>query len=263
MLAHYPLFGVTPIQASAAAAAVGLHILSNSQKLFSNSSRPGGVLTAPGRISKETAARLKEDWDSGYSGDRYGKTAVLPEGLKWETMTMTAQDAELIAQLRYSVEDVGRAFRVPPFMLGDTTKTTYRNSEQLARFYLTGCLGYHLRALEQRLMQAFEFGPQDELRFDLSGLLRAEIDVRFTAYMNALNAGWMAPNEVRAFEGLPPVEGGDEPHLQMQYVPLSQSGKAPPVAAPGPAPDATAPGAAIDIEHVRLLLRQRITRRAA
>jgi HK97 family phage portal protein len=284
LLASYPLIGLTPIFAAAQAASVGIHILTSSQKLFSNQSRPGGVLTAPGRISKDTAQRLKDEWDTGYTGERYGKTAVLPEGLKWETMTMTAQDAELIAQLRFSVEEVGRAFRVPPFMLGDTTKTTYRNSEQLGRMYLTGCLGFHLEAVEQRFARAFEFPIDWELRFDLAALLRAEIDVRFTAYTQALNAGWMTPNEVRAGEGLEPKEGGDEPHLQMQYIPLSQSGKTLPPAgdAPGgsdnPAPaDPSAPeltptpggeaGAAgeagIDVEHVRRLLRQRITRRAA
>jgi HK97 family phage portal protein len=272
LLAAYPLVGLTPIFAAAASSAVGLHILANSQKLFSNQSRPGGVLTAPGRISKDTAARLKEDWDAGYGGDRYGKTAVLPEGLKWETMTMTAQDAELIAQLRWSVEDVGRVFRVPPFMLGDTSKTTYRNSEQLARSYLTGCLGYHVESLEQRFARAFEFPDDWELRFDLSTLLRAEIDVRFTAYTQALNAGWMTPNEVRAGEGLEPVEGGDEPHLQQQYIPLSQSGNAQsgPPSAPSPTTEPTvpeltpAPGDTdFDVEHVRALLRHRITRRAA
>lgn len=280
LLAHYPLFGTTPIMAAAAAASVGLNVMSNSQKLFQNQSRPGGVLQAPGKISKATADRLKEEWDNNYSNERLGKTAVLPEGLKWEPMAMSAQDAELIAQLRFTVEDVGRAFRVPPFMLGETSKTTYRNTEQLGRQYLGGCLGYHLQALERRFAAAFEFPADWELRFDLSSLLRAEIDVRFVAYTQALNAGWMTPNEVRAIEGLPPVEGGDEPHLQMQYIPLSQSGKV----APGTAdPGAADPGAAdpaanptgagetpaggtdIDIELVRTLLRQRLrlTRRAA
>jgi HK97 family phage portal protein len=256
---------------------VGLHIQSNSQKLFSNASRPGGVLTAPGRISKDTAQRLKDEWDNSYSGERFGKTAVLPEGLKWESMTMTAEDAELIAQLRWSVEDVGRAFRVPPFMLGDTSKTTYRNSEQLGRMYLTGCLGFQLEALEKRFMRAFEFPDDWELKFDLSTLLRAEIDVRFTAYTQALQAGWMTPNEVRAGEGLEPVEGGDEPHLQSQYVPLSQSGKTPPGGAPPapdnppPEPDPSAPdinppepdapvGNTIDPDLVRALLARRFSR---
>jgi HK97 family phage portal protein len=268
LLPGFPLVGVTPIFAAAASSAVGLHILRNSQSFFGNSSRPSGTLNAPGKISKDTADRLKEDWDNNYTGPRYGKTAVLPEGLKWEPLTITAQDSQLIEQLRWSVEDVARVFRVPPFMLGDTSKTTYRNSEQLARAYLSGCLGYHIEVLEQRFAQAFEFPVEFELKFDLSALLRAEIDVRYTAYQTALSSAWATINEVRAQEGLAPVEGGDEPHIQIQYVPLSESGARPPPGAQAP----PAPGAEqpvdpaqdnLDAALVRTLVRRRLERRAA
>lgn len=267
LLPSHPLVGVTPVFAAAASSAVGLHILRNSQAFFGNSSRPAGVITAPGRISEPTAQRLKEDWDNNYSGQRSGKTAVLPEGLKWEPLTITAQDAQLIEQLRWSVEDVGRVFRVPPFMLGDTAKTTYRNSEQLGRTYLTGCLGYHLKALEKRFRRAFALPPTLELRFDLSELLRSEIDVRYAAYQSALQAGWATVNWIRAQEGLAPVKGGDEPHVQVQNVPLSELGApppappAPPKLPPPPEPDDDEQ-ASIDPVLVRSLLRNRLRRAA-
>ena len=262
LLPAFPLVGVTPIFAAAASSAVGLHILRNSQTFFGNSSRPAGTLTAPGKISKETAQRLKEDWDNNYSGPRYGKTAVLPEGLKWEPLTITAQDAQLIEQLRWSVEDVARVFRVPLFMLGDTQRATYSKVEQLNRTYLSGCLSYHIEALEQRFARAFEFPPTFELKFDLSALLRAEIDIRFTAYQTALASAWTTINEVRAQEGLSPVDGGDEPHIQMQYVPLSQAGTrgaAPPATPPAPPPATEG----IDPDLVRTLLRAHLRGRLA
>jgi len=272
LMPGYPLVGVTPIYAAAASSEVGLRILLNSQSFFSNAARPAGVLTAPGKISKATSERLQEDWDNNYSNNRYGRTAVLPEGLKWEALTMTATDAQLIEQLRWSVEDVGRVFRVPPFLLGDVSKTTYRNSEQLARAYLSNCLGFHVEALEARFTRAFDMdGTPFSMEFNLADMLRAEVDVRFDAYQKALAAGWMTPNEARANESLAPVEGGDEPHIQSQYIPLSQSGKVPPapgVPAPG-APDAPAPPPGepstehIDVELLRAALGARRLRRAA
>jgi HK97 family phage portal protein len=217
-------------------------------------------------------ARLQQDWDNNYSGAGFGKTAVLPEGLQWEPLTITAQDAQLIEQLRWSVEDVGRVFRVPPFKLGDTTKTTYRNSEQLSRAYLNDCLAYHIEAIEERFEFAFDFPPNYEIKFDLSQFLRTEIDVRYTAYQQALNGGWLSINEVRGSEGLEPVKGGDEPRVQMQYVPLSAA-NGPPKAAPAPGTPTPAdppadPGPPaenqFDVELVRAaLLRRDHTRRAA
>jgi hypothetical protein len=65
-----------------------------------------------------------------------------------------------------------------------------------------------------------------------------ETDLRYDTYQKALTVGIKSINEVRAEEDLPPVDGGDEPRLQMQYVPLSMANKPPAEggAAPAPAP---------------------------
>jgi hypothetical protein len=55
----------------------------------------------------------------------------------------------------------------------------------------------------------------------------------------------LAPNEARRYEGLGPVKGGEEPRMQMQYVPLSTPvSTTPPV--PGAAPDETPPAKPAD-----------------
>jgi HK97 family phage portal protein len=236
LLPGFPLIGVTPVFAAAASSAVGLKILQNSQQFFANSSRPSGFLSAPGKVSEPTANRLAVEWDENYKGERYGKTALLPEGLKWEPVTITAQDAQLIEQLRWSVEDVARVFRVPPFMLGDMSKVTYRNVETLMRVYLNECLAYYIETIEERFERAFDFPPTFQVKLDLSQLLRVETDVRYTGYQTALNAGWLTVNEVRSQEGLGPVEGGDEPHVQQQMIPLSSADGTQANAAPAPAP---------------------------
>jgi HK97 family phage portal protein len=278
LLPGYPLVGVTPIFAAAASSALGLKILTDSQQFFGNASRPSGLLSSEQHMSKDIIDRYKQEWDEAYRGAEFGKTAILTGGMKWQPLTITAQDAQLIEQLRYSVEDVARVFRVPPFMLGDMSKVSYRNTEQLGRMYLSNCIGFHLEHIEQRLARAFDFPPNFEIRFDLSGFLRTEMDVRFTAYQQALTAGWISANEVRAQEGLEPVDGGDEPRVQMQYVPLSQADGPPPVAAPPepppeegdpPAEEPPAeeppppePEASINPARVRLLLDQRLRRAA-
>jgi HK97 family phage portal protein len=260
----YPLVGVTPIFAAAASSAVGIQILRDSQQFFANSSRPSGLLQSTINLGDEQKRKAKEEWDIAYRGREYGKVAILPNGLTWSPITITAQDAQLIEHLRFSVEDVARVFRVPTFMLGDVSKVTYRNSEQLARAYLTGCLASHIEALEERFERAFQFPPTFEIKFDLSQLLRTEIDVRFAAYQNALNGGWQSINEVRAQEGLEPVPGGEEPRVQMQYVPLSAANEPPPAAPPtGPAeptdppPDPTTTSAP-DRVRLRRMVRQRL-----
>jgi HK97 family phage portal protein len=217
----YPLMGVTPIYAAAASTQTGQQIMGNAQVFFGNSARPGGALTAPGKISEELATRLERDWDNSYGNSRSGKTAVLGEGLTFVPISMSYVDAQVIEQLRFSIEDVARAFRVPGFMIGDLTKTTFRNTEQTNRTYLNSCLSYHIESIETALEDIFEIGGSMEVEFDLDEMLRTEIDLRYAAYGKALQGGWTTINEVRRAEGLPPIPNGDEPLVQAQMRRLS------------------------------------------
>jgi HK97 family phage portal protein len=59
----HPLIGVSPLFACGLAATQGLSIQNNSQRFFTNGANPSGMLTAPGNITDETAARLKAKFD--------------------------------------------------------------------------------------------------------------------------------------------------------------------------------------------------------
>jgi len=280
----YPLMGVTPIYAAAASTQTGQQILANSQVFFGNAARPGGALTAPGKISDELAERLERDWNNSFGDSRSGKTAVLGEGLSFVPISMSYIDAQVIEQLRFSVEDVSRVFRVPGFMIGELMKATFRNTEQTNRQYLNSCLSYHLESIETGLEDVFEIAGSMKIAFDLNQLLRTEIDVRYGAYAKALQFGWQTINEVRRSEGMPGIEFGDEPYVQAQMRPLSvvatstnldQSGGA--QVAPAPSPDAGTTGGEpsaednpqaeqedfdlIDLERTNRLLRHKLRMR--
>ena len=254
----HALAGVSPLVAAAQSAATGLQMGSNSNQFFGNQSRPSGILTAPAGTSEADAKRLLDDWKRAYGPEarNLGNPALLTADLKWQPLGMTAEDAQLIDQLRWSLNDVARCYRVPPFMLGDMDKLSFRNSEQLMRNYYSGCLQSQIEALENRLETFFGFGPDMQIEFDLAELLRTDLDVRYKAYQEAITSGWQSINEVRAREQLPPIAGGDEPLVQMQYRPLSQAVKepaaAPAVPPPGIAPDEEAPDAEAEEEAERI-----------
>ena len=78
------------------------------------------------------------------------------------------------------------------------------------------------------------------IEFNLEGLLRGDSAARASFYQQMLSNGVMTINEVRALENLPPVEGGDVPRMQMQNVPITQTGSgAAPAALPPLDPGAT------------------------
>lgn len=215
----HPLVGVSPLFAAGVSASIGNSISSNSEMFFKNMSRSSGVITGPGEIADTIAKRLKSEWDNNYNGLGFGKVAVLGSGLEWKPLTMNAVDSQLVEQLRFSVEDIARVYRVPYFMLAES-KQTHRSSEQSARLYFQGCLSAHIESAEQCFTLGFELTGGSVVRFDTAPLFRLETDLRFDTHQKALTSGIKSINEVRAEEDLPPVKGGEVPRLQMQYVPI-------------------------------------------
>lgn len=247
----HPLIGTSPLFAAAISASMGGRIQMNSSALFANMARPSGILTSAGEISDVVATRLKKEFEANYSTGNIGRTAVLGDGLDWKQMVMTSTDAQLIDQLKWTIEDVARAYRVPMYLLADLTRMAYKNAEQAAQSYYSGCLQYHIESLERRLTNAFDMDDESVyVGVDVKQMFRMDTGERFGAYKEGIAAGVLAPNEARALEGLGPVKGGEEPRMQMQYVPLSTPVADPTAAKPAPtapntptpdAPDAPAP----------------------
>jgi len=256
----HPLVGVSPIVSAAASANAGNRILHQAESFFGSMSRPSGMLTTEARLDEPTSKQLRAMWEANYGGpDRAGRTAVMGSGLKWQPLTMSAQDSQLIEQLKFSVEDVARAYRVPGFMLGDLTKVSYRKAEQLTRIYYQGCLQYHLERMEWRLDASLDLAGDIEAEFDLRALFRMESDVRASTNEIWLRSGVLSINEVRAREGLAPVDGGAVPRVQMQMQPIDAPPAAaapPPPADPDPAEDA--PPAEEDEDEIERAIRGRM-----
>ena len=219
----HPLVGVSPITACASAGGLGNKIAENSEKFFGNFSRPSGLLYHPGQVSDQHAADLKKRWDENYSGDKIGQTAVLAGGLKYEPMGIPATDAQLIEQLRWTVEDVARCFHVPLFMIGAAPIPATSNVEFLTRLYYTQTLQPLIEQMESCLDDGL--GVESigyEVELDEDSLLRMDQAARFDSYERGIRAGWMAPNEARAEEGYAPVAGGETPYMQQQNWSLAQ-----------------------------------------
>lgn len=234
----HPLIGTSPLFAAAVTAMTGGRMLMSTERLFANMARPSGVLSSDSEIHDSTAERLKREFEANYSEGNLGRTAVLGDGLKWLPMVMTSTDAQLIEQLKWTIEDVARCFRVPMYLLADITRMTYKNSEQAAQSYFSGCLQYHVEDIELLLTNTFGLDEAAEyVAFDIRTMFRMDMNERFTAYKSGIAAGVLAPNEARRWEGLGPVKGGEEPRMQMQYVPLSTPVADPTAPKPAPADD--------------------------
>lgn len=221
----HPLMALSPLTAALTSAMTGALIQGHQQTFFENMSRSSGVLTAPHKISKETAERLRTDWEQNFKAGSLGRVAVLGEGLTWQPLSLNAVDAQLMDSLKWTVGDVARCYRVPDYMLGLGTGANTARSGELMINYYNQALSSRLQALEQRIAHAFDFSSDVFVEFDMSELMRPNFAERMAAFKNAQSSGVYSINELRKMEELGPVAGGDEPLVQVQYVPLSVLGQ--------------------------------------
>lgn len=217
----HPLVGISPIYANGLAATQGVAIQSNSTKFFQNNSQPGGILSAPGTIKQETADRLKAEWETKFSGDNAGKVAVLGDGLKYEAMAVTAHDAQLIEQLKWTAEVVCSTYHVPPYKIGVGEMPSYNNVQALNVEYYTQALQKLIEDVELCLDEGLGIGDGVAVNgttygteFDVDNLLRMDSVTQMEMLDKGRNV--MTPNEARKKIDLPARAGGDAVYRQQQ-----------------------------------------------
>lgn len=181
---------------------------------FKNGLRPSAVLSHPGQLGKEGAEFLRVSLDEFRSGgDREGRALILEEGMKADTLTMTAEDAQWIESRKFSRSDIAMFFGVPPHMIGDTEKSTSWGTgiEQQGTGFVTFTLEDHLTVWEQTVARDLIAESDSDIyaRFNRSALIRGDIKARWETHVKAMQWGAMSPNEVRAMEDMNPRAGGD------------------------------------------------------
>lgn len=216
----HPLVGLSPLFAAGLPAFMGMKILENSAKHFSNGARPSGILTVPEAIDKEKANELSERWQANYGGDNYGKVAVLGGDVKYQAITMTAVESQMIEQVRMTAEMVCSAFHVPPYKIGSGQLPSYNNVEALNVEYYNSGLQSLIEQMELCLDEGLDMPAGTGTEFDIDDLLRMDAKSQIETLGAGVDKAIYSSNEARRRMNLKPVDGGDTPMLQQQMWPI-------------------------------------------
>ena len=215
--------GVSPITYTKESIGLALATEKHGGNVFKRGGRPSGVLTHPLTLSKEAAGRISESWQKNHGGNKQGGTAVLEEGMKYDAISMTNEDAQFLETRKFQKPEIASIFRVPPHMIGDLEKSSFSNitqqSLEFAKFTILPwairweqCISRDLLSEEEREQGYF-------VEFLMDGLERADIETRYKVYRSGVNAGILNPNECRGKENLNPYEGGDTYRMPLNMQP--------------------------------------------
>lgn len=181
---------------------------------FKNSALPNLVVSTDATMNKDAADRFKETWDSTFRGAENGnKIAILDQGKKLTPLTVSNEDAQFLETSKYTDTQICGLFRVSPHMIGILDHATFSNIENLGIQFRTYTMTPWCRRIETAITRQclWDMGQPNSLHceFNLDGLERGDIKSRYQAYTQAIQAGWMTPNEVRKKENLNKQDDGD------------------------------------------------------
>lgn len=196
------VMGVSPLARCREVVELAIAERDHGVSTFRNGAKLLGVLKAPGRLNPGQRQAIASAWSAYKSGG----TPVLDEGLDYQTVSMSLEDAEWIEARKFSVNEVARLFRVPPVIIQSMESANYSNSVELARQFVTMCLRRHLVCWEQAIARQLLTEAGRRIYFaehSVEGLLRGDSATRSAFYESAIQNGWMTIAEVRDLENLP------------------------------------------------------------
>ena len=197
-------------------------------KIYKNGGKPSGVLSLDRLLTPEQRQAVRENFATLTTGTD-DRLLVLENGMKFDGISLSPQDIELLASRRFPLEEICRWFGVPSILVNDTSGSTAWGSgiEQI----VGGFYKLNLRPYLERYENAVNVGlfsreesQEYEFEFDFEGLLRSDFKTRLDAYRTAIAGTVMTPNEARALEGLPMVDGGDVLLSQINMTPIDRLG---------------------------------------
>jgi HK97 family phage portal protein len=232
------IVGISPISQARETLGIAMAAEKSAASFFRNSMRPSMVLRAPNFLNDTQRERFNDKWMDKFTGSiNAGRVPLVEGGWSLDQITMKPEDAELLATRAYSVEQVCRWYGVSPVMIGHMDKSTAWGTglEQMNLWFLTYGLRPWLRAIEQEITRSV-FTPAQRMlyycEFNVDGLLRTDSEKRANMMKVYVDSGINTPNEMRAKNNDPPLEGGDKLTMASGRMPLDMLGQQPPAAAP-------------------------------
>lgn len=207
---------VSPIMLGKDAIGLAMTLERHASQFFSSGARPSGIISneklSGGESGAKTVSNILKSWRA-WQSNANGDPLILDAGWKYDQPAMTSTDAQFIENRLEQINEIARAVGVPPTMLYQLERGTWSNTEQMASSFLQLCL----RPWLDRWQDAYSVvllseDEQDDHYFEFvtADLERADAAARAENYSKMIAARVYTPNEVRAFENMPRIEGGDE-----------------------------------------------------
>ncbi len=197
--------------------------------VYANGAKRSGVLSVDRLLTDVQRAQVRENFSSLTTATDE-RLLVLELGMKFEPISLSPEDIELLASRKFQIDEICRWFGVPAILVNQNEGSTTLGSStaEIISYFLKLNLRPILEATENSI-QVHLFGEEESRKYEVElsfeALLRANQKERFDGYRIGITSGVLTPNEARRSEWLPAVEGGDRLYIQGAMMPVDELAK--------------------------------------
>jgi len=205
-------------------------------RFFSNGAKPSGLISYPGKV--RDPEKIKAALERSTGGENAHSMMVLDGDAKFTAFSIPPEDAQFLQTREFSVDEIGRMFRLPLHFLNKMGQATFNNIEMMGthfvQYTMMPWIIRHEQEYTRKLLKPGEIDRGLKFKLNVSALIRGDIKTRAEVYAKAIQFGWITRNEVRSLEDMKPLDGLDDPLIPLN---LGVVGEEPPEPAPAPETD--------------------------
>ena len=207
--------GLSPVAPSRLAVDMGKDGLRFNRNFLRNSAQPDFVILANEQMNDSEVEDFYRRWEARFRGPANAhRPAVASFVRDIKTLGLSHREMDFIQGLRWSLEEVSRAFGVPRPLLSDLERATFSNVNAAERFFWRNTMVPEMTFLaEQVTRKLFPLLGYEglEMEFELSAIeaLAEDQNARASRESQLLDRGVLTINEVRRSRGMPDVPWGD------------------------------------------------------
>lgn len=209
--------GMDMLKIAREAIGLSMAIEGDQARLYKNGLRTSGTYSVEGSLKDEQYKQLRK-FIKEYQADEEGGPLILDRAAKYLNQSMTGVDAQTLESRKMQVEEICRAFRVIPLMVGHggDQSPTFASAEQFFIAHVTHTLLPWCRRIEMSANK-YLIGEKDFLagvkaKFNLNALMRGSFQERQDSFSKMLGSGgspaWAEVNEIRELDDMNPVSWG-------------------------------------------------------
>ncbi len=140
---------------------------------------------------------------------RQRKPAILGAGLRYEKISVPANESQFLETIRQAASDIAVSFNLPPAKIAAAVSGSaveYSNITQNTQQFLMDSINPDLVVVQESYGRHMR--PGTVARWSTGGFLRSDLAARYASYQVGLAGGWITVDEIREWEELGPMKGG-------------------------------------------------------